>query len=121
MTTSKRILIVCRKAPYGNLLSREALDIALATAVFDQQLSLVFTGDGVWQLLKDQHSESIEAKNHGKLISAFPHYDIEDIYIDSASMAQRNITVADLIIDAKTVDKTTIAELMEKSDSIFNF
>jgi len=39
---TKRILIICRKAPYGNSLSREALDIALAASVFDQSLALLF-------------------------------------------------------------------------------
>ena len=121
MTNSKRILIVCRKAPYGDSLSREALDIALASSVFDQQLTIAFIGDGVWQLLENQDSTPIAAKNHGKLSTVFPLYDINTIYIDTESMPDRNIAASDLCVNATPASKTFLAELMEQSDIVFNF
>ena len=57
---SKKILIHCRKPPYGNSLAREAIDIALATAAFDQALTLLFSEDGVFQLLDQQNSQAID-------------------------------------------------------------
>lgn len=121
MTVNKRIVIVCRRAPYGDSLSREALDIALASAVFDQQLAMAFIGDGVWQLLKQQDSGPIAAKNHGKLSTALPLYDINDIYIDSESMRQRNIATEDLCVAAKPSDRESLTALMERADIILNF
>ncbi len=119
--TNKRILLVCRKAPYGNSLSREALDIALATSVFDQQLAIAFIGDGVWQLLSGQNSQPISAKNHAKISSAFPLYDIKDIYVDTESMQQRNIAANDLCVDVIVSSKSSLAKVMEQADVIFNF
>ncbi len=70
----KRILIICRKAPYGNSLANAALNVALATSVFDQTLALLFMGDGVWQLMPGQDSMGIAHKNLSKQLSALPLY-----------------------------------------------
>jgi tRNA 2-thiouridine synthesizing protein C len=121
MNPRKHILLVCRKAPYGNSLSREALDIALASSVFDQKLSLAFIGDGVWQLLKDQNSTKLSVKNHGKLSSVFPLYDINSIYIDEVAMTERNIDRANLVVNAIPYSHAALAELMHQADIIFNF
>jgi len=51
---SCHILFVMTQAPYGNSLAKESLDALLASGVFEQEVSALFTGDGVWQLIKDQ-------------------------------------------------------------------
>ena len=117
----KTIVIVCRKAPYGNSLAREAIDIALATAVFDQQLKLVFTGDGIWQLLKQPHSDAISSNNHGKLLSALPLYDIKDIYIDNEALTQRQLTEDDLVVAGKLASCAELACLIDSCDVVLNF
>lgn len=121
MMNKQHILIICRKAPYGKLIAREALELALATAIFNQQLTMIFTGDGVWQLIKQQRSDAIKTKNHGKLITAFSLYDINDIYVDTTSMQDRGLSKEDLLIDTNIVDKNRLRELMEQADTIFNF
>ena len=121
MKNKRHILIVFRKAPYGNLLAREALELALATAVFDQQLTLIFSGDGVWQLLNNQNSEGIDSKNTGKLLCAFPVYDISEIYVDADALTERQITATDLLIETQIVTKDRLMELMNQADIIFNF
>ena len=80
--TNKKILLVCRKAPYGNSLSREAIDVALAASAYEQDITIAFIGDGVFQLLDKQDGEEIEQKNQAKMISAFSLYEIENIVID---------------------------------------
>jgi tRNA 2-thiouridine synthesizing protein C len=120
-TSNKRILIVCRQAPYGNALAREAIDVALATAVFDQNLALLFIGDGVWQLLKNQQSESIAAKSQQKMLAALVLYDIEDIYVDSEALNSRNITADELSITTKNLSSNRIVELLDNADIILNF
>ncbi len=53
-TPSKKLLFISRHAPYGSSLARDALDAVLASSAYDQQLSLLFMDDGVFQLLKNQ-------------------------------------------------------------------
>ena len=48
----KKFMFVNRKAPYGTIYALESLEVVLITAAFDQDVSLVFLDDGVYQLKK---------------------------------------------------------------------
>lgn len=50
----KKFMYVNRKCPYGTIYALESLEVVLITAAFDQDVSLAFTDDGVYQLMKDQ-------------------------------------------------------------------
>src|SRR5690606_13065 len=97
---SKRIAVVCRRAPYSGSYPREALDTALAAAAFDQAVSLVFLGDGVWQLLKGQQPEG---KSVEKQLGALPLYDIDRLYAEAESLAQRGLESADLALPVQVL------------------
>ena len=116
--SSKRILLVCRKAPYGNSLAREAAEIALAAGAFDQTLAIAFIGDGVWQLIDQQDSAGIQQKKHQKLLSAFELYGISECYIESEALSERQIEHSALSLAAKTVNQQQLAELFEQADII---
>lgn len=118
---AKRILIVCRKAPYGNSLAREALDVALATSVFEQDLSLLFLDDGVWQLVPEQDSTAINGKNLSKPLSALPLYDVNEIYIDSEALAIRQLSLDGLILPTKPLSKQDIGRFIDGFDSVLSF
>ena len=117
----KRILIICRKAPYGNSLAREALDIALATSVFEQTLALLFMGDGVWQLMSDQDSMGIPSKNHSKQLSALPLYDVNEVYIDSDALVQRHLAADTLILPTKPLTTKEIGQFIDSFDTVLSF
>lgn len=117
----KKILIVCRQPPYGNSLSREAIDIALAGSVFNQDLAILFLGDGVFQLLKHQNSEAIALKNHGKALSAFPLYGVDQIYVDTQSLDKRQLTSDDLLLDATFLKANEIPSFIDSFHVILNF
>jgi tRNA 2-thiouridine synthesizing protein C len=119
--TKKRILIICRKPPYGSSLGREALDIALASSVFDQELSLLFMGEGVWQLKKEQDGHAIDQKNYESLLSAFPLYDINDLYVDESAMTERNLQAQDLALQVSALDQAGIKDLIASHDILLNF
>lgn len=118
---SKNIVFVCRQPPYGNALAREAIDIALATAVYEQNVSILFMGDGVWQLHEKQNSEAIGAKNLQKTVSALPIYDITNIYVDSQALEQRKISEAQLSVDTSLLTYKEISVLLDQADVILNF
>lgn len=117
----KRIILVCRKPPYGDSLAREAIDIALATAIFEQDITVVFMGDGVWQLHTNQDSKSINSKNQQKLLSALPLYDINNIVVDAEALQERNITRAELFLEAKHFTSHQLSSLFDDADVILNF
>ena len=52
----KKFMYVNRKSPYGTIYALESLEVVLISAAFDQDVSLTFTDDGVYQLMKNQNS-----------------------------------------------------------------
>lgn len=120
-TSKKKILILCRKAPYGNSLARAAFDIAMAASAFEQELAIVFIGDGVFQLLDDQNSEHIEQKHHGKLLSALSLYDIDDLYAEKEAFETRNIDTEKLIVSTTLLTQEELKNIFEQYDTILSF
>tara|TARA_R110002072_G_scaffold121598_2_gene255495 strand:- start:3968 stop:4339 length:372 start_codon:yes stop_codon:yes gene_type:complete len=84
----KQILIVIRHSPYGSSLAKAAVDVALATAAFDQLVDLLFSGEGVLQLMPDQDSHVMNKQNIGRQLASLPLYDINHVYVD-AQAAER--------------------------------
>lgn len=118
----KKILLISRHAPYGQSIGKEAIDVALAAAVYDQNLSILFMDDGVFQLLKDQNAENIAQKNFASMLSALPFYDIENIYVHFESLEQRNIKPDELVIeDLQILNSLQVNLLMSQQEHILGF
>ena len=58
---SKKFLYVNRKAPYGTIYGLESLEVVLIGAAFEQDVSLAFLDDGVFQLVKGANTTSRSA------------------------------------------------------------
>ena len=48
----KKFLYINRRAPHGTIYAHEALEVVLIGAAFEQDVSLAFIDDGVFQLKK---------------------------------------------------------------------
>ncbi len=118
----KKILLVSRHAPYGNSLAREAIDAALAAAIYDQDLSILFMDDGVFQLMKNQNAQEIQQKDFSSMLSALAFYDIESIFLHKESLAQRQIALDEIIIEeACELNNAEVASLLSQQDHILSF
>ena len=82
MSDAKKFMFVNRKAPYGTIYALESLEVVLITAAFDQDVSLAFLDDGVYQLKKGQQTKGIETKNFSPAYRALEDYDIEKLYVE---------------------------------------
>jgi len=121
-STSKKLLFISRHAPYGSSLAKEALDAILAASAYDQELSLLFMDDGVFQLLQNQEPSHIEQKNFAAMLPALSLYDINNIYVHKESLDARHITNAELIFDSiHTINSHAVSELMAKQDQLLSF
>ena len=85
-----------RKAPYGTIYALESLEVVLIAAAFDQDISLMFVDDGVYQLTKNQNTDEIGMKNFSKTYSALGDYDIKKIYVEKESLEERGLSADDL-------------------------
>ncbi len=117
----KKFMFVNRKAPYGTIYALESLEVVLITATFDQDVSLVFIDDGVYELLKGQETKGIGIKNHSKTYRALDGYDVEKLYVDRASLEQRGLTEKDLLVPVEVLDTQEMGQLMAEQDVILSF
>ena len=117
----KKFLYVNRKAPYGTIYALESLEVVLITAAFDQDVSLAFLDDGVYQLVKGQHTKGIDVKNFSPTYRALEGYDIEKLYVEKESMESRGLKESDFIVPVKVMSAQEIADLMLTQDVILSF
>ena len=96
MSDVKKFMYVNRKAPYGTIYALESLEVVLIGAAFDQDVSLAFVDDGVYQLTKGQQTDAIGMKNFSKTYTALGDYEVNKIYIDKESLEERGLSLDDL-------------------------
>lgn len=111
-------LFILQHSPYGSSLAREALDMALAFAAFDHKVDVLFSGDGVLQLLPQQDSSPLQQKNIGKTLAALAMYDINNVYASDSALARRGLAAAQLAIAVTAVDDDAIRQLINKADKL---
>jgi tRNA 2-thiouridine synthesizing protein C len=120
----KKFLYLNRKAPYGSIYALESLEVVLIGAAFEQDVSLAFIDDGVYQLKKNQQtsvSSGIGVKDFSKTYRALEGYDVEKLYVDKKSMEERGLTKDDLLVPVEILDEAQMAELMEQQDVVLSF
>ena len=117
----KKFLYVNRKAPYGTIYALESLEVVLITAAFDQDVSLAFLDDGVYQVVKGQHTKALDVKNFSPTYRALEGYDIEKLYVEKESMEARGLKESDFIIPMKILNAQEMADLMQSQDVILSF
>ena len=135
MSDAKRFLYVNRKAPYGTIYALESLEVVLIGAAFEQDVSLAFLDDGVFQLAKGQDTNEIGMKNFSPTYKALGDYDVNKIYVERESLEARGLTLDDLLPltyededddwaekdSIKLVSAAELAEIMEAQDVVLSF
>ena len=123
---AKKIMFVGRRSPYGTIYGLEMIEALLAGSAFDQQVSVAFVDDGVYQLKSGQMPSELGIKNHSKMLGALPDFDVFNLYVENESLEARGLNPADLI-DIRdengnnllsVVFTKQLAELMEHQDVI---
>ena len=117
----KKFMFVNRRAPYGTVYALEALEVVLISAAFDQDISMVFLDDGVYELVKGQQTQAIDVKNFSPAYRALEGYDIEKLYVDADSLAARGLTEDNLLVPVEVLSAAQMAELMDQQDVVFSF
>ena len=119
--TVKKFAFVNRKAPYGTIYALESLEVVLISAAFDQDVSLVFMDDGVYELKKGQGTKAVGMKNFSPTYRALEGYDIEKLYVEKESMEARGLTEDDLVVPVEVLTSEEMATLMDEQDVVLSF
>jgi tRNA 2-thiouridine synthesizing protein C len=118
---SKKFMFVNRKAPYGSVYALEGLEVVLISAAFDQDVSLAFLDDGVYQLVRGQDTKAAGMKNFSPTYRALEGYDIEKLYVEREALEARGISEADLLVEVKVLGRGEMAALMDEQDVLIGF
>jgi tRNA 2-thiouridine synthesizing protein C len=135
MSDAKKFLYVNRKAPYGTIYALESLEVVLIGAAFDQDVSLAFIDDGVFQIAKGQDTKGLGVKNFSPTFRALGDYGVTKLYVEKESLAERGLTEDDLmpiIYEDENdgfaekpslifVDRAEMAHVMRDQDVVLSF
>lgn len=120
-TEKRRTLFVLRRSPYGSSLAKSSIDVALAAAAFEQPIDLLFMGEGVLQLHRDQDSRPLGVKNIGRQLAALPLFDISRVYVDSAAVARYNMNLSELAFETDALKPAEVHQLLLGYDHLLGF
>ncbi len=135
MSATKKFLYVNRKAPHGSIYALESLEVVLVGAAFEQDVSLAFLDDGVYQLMLNQNTSGIGVKNFSPTYKALGDYDINQIYVEKESLELRGLSKENLLPltwedededwaekdSIQVVNSEELGDIIDKQDIIFNF
>jgi tRNA 2-thiouridine synthesizing protein C len=117
----KKFMFVNRKPPFGTIYALESLEVVLIAATFDQDVSLAFIDDGVYELVKGQNTKGLGIKNHSPTYRALEGYDVEKLYVERESMEMRGLAEADLMVPVAVLSSAEMADLMAAQDVVLSF
>ena len=135
MSEIKKFLYVNRKAPYGSIYALESLEVVLIGAAFDQDVSLAFVDDGVFQIAKGQKTTDIGMKNFSPTYSALGDYEVKKIYVEKESLEERGLTPDNLLHltyededddyaekdSIHFVSRAELSDIMDQQDVVLSF
>jgi len=132
---TKKFMYINRKAPYGTIYAWESLEVVLIGAAFEQDVSLAFMDDGVFQLTKGQDTSGVGMKNFSPTYSALGDYEVTKIYVEKESLEERGLSLDDLqhLVwedededyaekdSIRLVSRAEMAQIIAGQDVLFNF
>ncbi|EGQ9180720.1 MULTISPECIES: sulfurtransferase complex subunit TusC [Vibrio] len=110
-----------RSAPHGSAAGREGVDALLAASAYCEDISVIFMGDGVYQLLLGQDPNNILSKDYAPMLKLFDLYDIEQVFVCSESLTQRGLAQADLVIEAQALSSEQLKDKVQHAGKLLSF
>ena len=135
MGAIKKFMYIHRTAPHGSIYAKEGLEVALIGAAFDQDVSMAFIDDGVFQIKSGQDTSATGMKNFSPAWRALGDYDITRLYVEKESLEVRGLNMEDLMPltwedenddyiekpSIRVVDSDELAQIIAGQDVIFNY
>jgi len=135
MSQTKKLMYLNRRAPYGTIYAWESLEVVLIGAAFEQDVSLAFVDDGVYQIIKGQDTGGIDMKNFSPTYSALGDYEVTKLYVEKESLEERGLSLDNLMHltwedededwaekdSIVLVSRAELAQLMDEQDVVFSF
>jgi len=89
--------IMIKSTALNGIEFKEAIDLGLVCAAFDQQINLIFVDAGIYNLIKDQSSVILKDKNQVSILKGLEFYDIDNIWLEKETFDNNQLTKEQLI------------------------
>ena len=124
--SAQKMLFIVTQAPYSNSVGQEALDALLIAAAFEQEVSVLFIHNGVFQLKNKQDTHQANStlkdiKQFTKTFKALGDFGVEHVYVDDLSLASRGLDADQLILAVQTISSEQVKELIADQFRVFTF
>ena len=116
----KSVLIRMSKSPLNGLISGEQLETAMVSATFEQEVSILFVGDGIFNLLPTKKPKEVAGYNIEKMLLALPTFDVNSLFICERSLEQRQIGAFNLPTNVKLITFEDQRRLIKTTDVVLS-
>lgn len=111
-------LIIVNSAPSLDL---EPIELVLALAAFEQKPRLLLLGAGIFYANKHQQEKRLHGKAAGKVLSALPLYDCDEVFVSQSDLEQLSLSRDELQNFCTLVSDDQIKQLIHQSKHCVNF
>jgi sulfur relay (sulfurtransferase) DsrF/TusC family protein len=113
----KHIVVIVRRSPLNTLTNAEALRMSVGLTLRDDKVTVIFLSDAVWNAA-NLHPDMINTQDIAREIEMLAMLN-HDIYVDEASLKERNIEEVNNHITVIPREKTI--SLLEEADVVIPF
>lgn len=114
----KNFLFVLRRPPHEGIHVRESLDMLMTVAAFDQPVRALFLDDGVFLLKAGQRPDVLGLKPVAPLLAALELYDVQGLWVEEESLAQRGLVREALIVPTQRIRRAEVAAFVAAADVV---
>lgn len=125
----KSFAYINRKAPYGTVYALEVLETVLVSAAFEQNVSVIFIDDGLYQIKKGHNTTALGMKNflptYGVIEMEKEDADEDEdvdyawrIIVEKESMEARGLTKDDFQVDVEVLPAAELADVIDGHDVV---
>ena len=113
--TERPVLVLVTSRPFGKIMAAEGWRAAVGMFGMDHEPQLLFLGDGVYGLLKNQDIMHIRMFK-----STFESFDGR-ICVSKKSIEERNISPDEIFENVELLEEEEIATAFEKNEIVLTF
>lgn len=116
----KSLLFQLQCLPYASIAQEEALETILFAASFGFTINVLFSAEGVLQLRASQQPPNMQ-KNIAKMITAFPSFDVTEVFVCKEDLKKYQLNEADLAIPVQLISNNEINFYLQSFDIIITY
>lgn len=113
--TERKVLILVKSKPFGKIIAAEGWRAAVGMFGMDHKSQMLFIGDGVYGLMKEQDITPIRMFK-----STFESFD-GHILVSKKSIEARHIDPSELLDEVEVLDDEAVAKVLIDNEVVITF